>query len=57
MTVTTLIPFLMFEGAAEAAMTFYIPLFAGGAIVDIEQRYGAGLALLSVLTVCYRCAT
>jgi predicted 3-demethylubiquinone-9 3-methyltransferase (glyoxalase superfamily) len=32
-------PFLMFEGNAEAAMTFYVSLFPGGEIVDIV-RYG-----------------
>ncbi len=32
-------PFLMFEGAAEAAMDFYVSLFPGGRIEDIT-RYG-----------------
>jgi predicted 3-demethylubiquinone-9 3-methyltransferase (glyoxalase superfamily) len=38
MTVT---PFLMFEGAAEAAMNFYLSLFPGAAI-DSIARFGAG---------------
>lgn len=33
-------PFLMFEGKAEEAMTFYAGLFADGRIIDI-RRYGA----------------
>ena len=33
-------PFLMFEGAAEAAMTFYLSLFAGSSVRSIT-RYGA----------------
>ena len=37
MTVT---PFLMFEGAAEAAMNFYLPLFPGSTI-DSITRFGA----------------
>uniref|UniRef100_B0SXC6 3-demethylubiquinone-9 3-methyltransferase n=1 Tax=Caulobacter sp. (strain K31) TaxID=366602 RepID=B0SXC6_CAUSK len=37
----TIRPFLMFQdGQAEAAMTFYVSLFADSAILDIE-RYGA----------------
>ncbi|WP_157218825.1 VOC family protein [Flavisphingomonas formosensis] len=35
----TLRPMLMFEGRAEEAMTFYISLFADGAIEDVV-RYG-----------------
>jgi predicted 3-demethylubiquinone-9 3-methyltransferase (glyoxalase superfamily) len=38
MTVT---PFLMFEGAAEAAMNFYLSLFPGS-IIDSIARFGAG---------------
>jgi predicted 3-demethylubiquinone-9 3-methyltransferase (glyoxalase superfamily) len=34
-------PFLMFEGKAEEAMSFYVSLFPGGEIIDIV-RYGAG---------------
>ena len=34
-------PFLMFEGKAEEAMTFYTSLFSGSKIEDIV-RYGAG---------------
>jgi predicted 3-demethylubiquinone-9 3-methyltransferase (glyoxalase superfamily) len=34
-------PFLMFEGSAEAAMTFYVSLFPGSAIRQVE-RYGPG---------------
>ena len=34
-------PFLMFEGKAEEAMSFYVSLFPGGKIIDIA-RYGAG---------------
>ena len=33
--------FLMFEGKAEQAMTFYVSLFQDAAITDIT-RYGAG---------------
>lgn len=33
-------PFLMFEGAAEAAMDFYVSLFPGSRIYEIT-RYGA----------------
>ena len=36
-------PFLMFEGKAEEAMTFYVSLFPDGKIVDIV-RYGPGQA-------------
>jgi predicted 3-demethylubiquinone-9 3-methyltransferase (glyoxalase superfamily) len=32
-------PFLMFEGAAEQAMNFYVSLFSGSTIVSIA-RYG-----------------
>ncbi|TQN28767.1 putative 3-demethylubiquinone-9 3-methyltransferase (glyoxalase superfamily) [Haloactinospora alba] len=35
--------FLMFEGAAEEAMTFYVSLFEDSEILDIT-RYGAGEA-------------
>jgi predicted 3-demethylubiquinone-9 3-methyltransferase (glyoxalase superfamily) len=34
-------PFLMFAGAAEEAMHFYVSLFPGSRILSIE-RYGAG---------------
>ena len=34
-------PYLMFEGKAEEAMTFYVSLFADGAVTGVE-RYGAG---------------
>jgi predicted 3-demethylubiquinone-9 3-methyltransferase (glyoxalase superfamily) len=40
MTKTTVSPFLMFEGQAETAMTFYVSLFDDGRIVDIV-RYGS----------------
>jgi predicted 3-demethylubiquinone-9 3-methyltransferase (glyoxalase superfamily) len=33
-------PFLMFEGAAEAAMTFYVGLIPRSEVVEVE-RYGA----------------
>jgi predicted 3-demethylubiquinone-9 3-methyltransferase (glyoxalase superfamily) len=39
MTKTTVSPFLMFEGQAEQAMTFYVSLFEDGAITSIV-RYG-----------------
>jgi predicted 3-demethylubiquinone-9 3-methyltransferase (glyoxalase superfamily) len=39
MTRTTVSPFLMFEGRAEQAMTFYVSLFDDGRIIDIV-RYG-----------------
>ncbi|HXD32690.1 MAG TPA: VOC family protein [Pyrinomonadaceae bacterium] len=35
------IPFLMFEGSAEEAMRFYVSLFHGSEIKQIE-KYGAG---------------
>lgn len=41
----TVTPFLMFEGAAEEAMRFYVSLFSGagiGASVGTIVRYGAG---------------
>lgn len=38
-----LTPFLMFEGAAEEAMRFYVALFPGSEVRRIE-RYGAGEA-------------
>ena len=34
-------PFLMFEGAAEAAMNFYVSVFRGSEVKHIE-RYGPG---------------
>jgi predicted 3-demethylubiquinone-9 3-methyltransferase (glyoxalase superfamily) len=34
-------PFLMFEGCAEKAMTFYVSLFPGSAVGRVE-RYGPG---------------
>jgi len=37
-TITT---FLMFDGKAEEAMTFYVSLFAGARILKVE-RYGKG---------------
>ena len=40
---TTIRPFLMFEGKAEAAMSFYVSLFAESEILDIV-RYGPGEA-------------
>lgn len=40
---TQVTPFLMFQGAAEEAMTFYVSLFKEARIVDIV-RYGAGAA-------------
>lgn len=36
-------PFLMFEGNAEAAMSFYVSLFPGAEVIDIN-RYGPGEA-------------
>ena len=33
--------FLMFEGSAEEAMNFYVSLFAGSAVRNVE-RYGPG---------------
>ncbi len=38
---TSITTFLMFEGSAEAAMDYYLPLFRNGEIVSLE-RYGAG---------------
>jgi predicted 3-demethylubiquinone-9 3-methyltransferase (glyoxalase superfamily) len=32
-------PFLMFEGKAEEAMTFYVSLFPGGQVLNLE-RFG-----------------
>jgi predicted 3-demethylubiquinone-9 3-methyltransferase (glyoxalase superfamily) len=37
----TVRPFLMFEGQAEEAITFYVSLFPDGKVLDIV-RYGAG---------------
>ena len=36
---TTVTPFLMFEGRAEEAMTFYVSLLPDSHVVDV-QRYG-----------------
>ena len=36
-------PFLMFEGKAEEAMSFYVSLFPGGEVIDVA-RYGPGEA-------------
>ena len=33
----TVRPFLMFEGKAEAAMNFYVSLFAGATIGDVKR--------------------
>jgi predicted 3-demethylubiquinone-9 3-methyltransferase (glyoxalase superfamily) len=41
--VSSVKPFLMFQGEAEAAMTFYVSLFPDAKIVDIS-RYGPGEA-------------
>lgn len=38
---TTIRPFLMFTGQAEAAMNFYLSLFPEGQILEL-RRYGAG---------------
>jgi predicted 3-demethylubiquinone-9 3-methyltransferase (glyoxalase superfamily) len=38
---TGALPFLMFEGKAEAAMNFYVSLFADGKILDIAH-FGPG---------------
>jgi predicted 3-demethylubiquinone-9 3-methyltransferase (glyoxalase superfamily) len=35
--------FLMFEGAAEEAMTFYVSLFKGSKVGQIERYGPAGL--------------
>jgi predicted 3-demethylubiquinone-9 3-methyltransferase (glyoxalase superfamily) len=43
MSDTTIHPFLMFQGMAEQAMTFYVSLFPGSKIVDVV-RYGPGEA-------------
>lgn len=40
---TKVTPFLMFEGRAEEAMTFYISLFDGAQVISIK-RYGPGEA-------------
>ena len=34
-------PFLMFEGRAEEAMSFYVSLFPGAQVLDVK-RYGPG---------------
>lgn len=41
--VTSVRPFLMFEGKAEEAMNFYVSLLPGSEILDVA-RYGAGEA-------------
>ena len=38
---TTVVPFLMFTGAAEEAMDLYVALIPNSRVVDIE-RWGAG---------------
>lgn len=38
---TSVQPFLMFEGNAEAAMAFYVSLFPGATVSDVT-RYGPG---------------
>lgn len=38
---SSITPFLMFEGSAEAAMTFYVTLFRGSEVKHIEY-YGPG---------------
>ncbi len=40
---SSITPFLMFEGSAEEAMTFYVGLFPGSAVGEVA-RYGAGEA-------------
>ncbi len=37
----SIIPFLMFEGSAEAAMNFYVGVFRGSAVNRVD-RYGPG---------------
>jgi predicted 3-demethylubiquinone-9 3-methyltransferase (glyoxalase superfamily) len=37
----SILPFLMFEGRAEEAMSFYVSLFPGAAIEQVN-RHGAG---------------
>ena len=37
----SVLPFLMFEGKAEEAMSFYVSLFKNAEVTDI-QRYGPG---------------
>jgi predicted 3-demethylubiquinone-9 3-methyltransferase (glyoxalase superfamily) len=41
MTNAKIKPFLLFEGKAEEAINFYLSLFPGAKIIDI-QRYGPG---------------
>lgn len=38
---TRILPFLMFEGKAETAMTFYVSLFPASEVTDVV-RYGPG---------------
>jgi predicted 3-demethylubiquinone-9 3-methyltransferase (glyoxalase superfamily) len=41
----SLLPFLMFEGHAEEAMTFYVSLFSDGEVLEIV-RYPSGQSVL-----------
>ncbi len=43
MTTLRMTPFLMFQGQATAALDFYLALFPGAVLADVE-RYGAGQA-------------
>ena len=54
-TLTTLTPFLMFEGAATEAMNFYVSLFDDGEILSVTRREsdepGAGTVHLAEFRV------
>lgn len=39
--ITTVTPFLMFEGRAEEAMTLYVSLFADGRILELVRHPGS----------------
>jgi predicted 3-demethylubiquinone-9 3-methyltransferase (glyoxalase superfamily) len=41
--VATVRPFLLFQGNAEAAMTFYVSLIPGSQVIEVA-RYGPGAA-------------
>jgi predicted 3-demethylubiquinone-9 3-methyltransferase (glyoxalase superfamily) len=43
-------PFLMFEGKAEEAMTFYVSLYPGSEITELV-RYGSGSIMRAAFTV------
>jgi predicted 3-demethylubiquinone-9 3-methyltransferase (glyoxalase superfamily) len=41
-------PFLMFEGSAEEAMTFYVGLFPGSAVGEVARYGGCSRQLVEI---------